>query len=532
LSISQLDKDIAILSPALDKNTVPVVQSIHNAYHYYKLTGRAAGLVELALLLEDENHGWLPQIIKDPMSGITNRFWHLIKALEGIDGANYYVGKLNKFRKMRNMIHYSPGPTKEEIEEAFRLFLEFAEWYYLVYHDLAAIDDESHYKRQLHEGDMLNSRFKVLQYLGGDVHGQTYKVRDLESNERQAFAVKIPFITGALYSLIMKNEKKSRSLFNGHPNIGRIYSSFDLIPAGEAVLLEYFEARTLRTWLKETVLDDKGLSDFLYIIGRVLNALCYIHSKDYVHGAVSPDSILITPENHVKLVSFDYCSHVSSTVELNEKLMRKVTPYSPSDVGGRTKDLDTYALGKVIREAVNGLEVNEPLAVFIAKACGETSRRRYSDGSAMFSEWEKVYPTVHYRVCDKEKEPRKVALVSCTRRKKPYGCSARELYSESERFIDALAFVEAPGNGYDQTYIVSARYGLVDLEQQLAPYDCDLLEFPEEEQTCWAAYITQLLQWKDVGQDCKVVVHADDLYSKLLIKALTDKGITAEKGPF
>ena len=52
----------------------------------------------------------------------------------------------------------------------------------------------------------------------------------------------------------------------------------------------------------------------------------------------------------------------------------------------------------------------------------------------------------------------KIALISCTSRKKSYKCQAKDLYSESSRFQLAFSFAKLIA---DKIFILSAKYGLI-----------------------------------------------------------------------
>ncbi|MGE7649199.1 DUF6884 domain-containing protein [Peribacillus frigoritolerans] len=66
----------------------------------------------------------------------------------------------------------------------------------------------------------------------------------------------------------------------------------------------------------------------------------------------------------------------------------------------------------------------------------------------------------------------KVALVSCTKLKVSYPCSAREMYQESTLFKKAVKFIEQ--HDYDDWFILSAEYGLLRQQNVIDPYDLTL----------------------------------------------------------
>lgn len=72
----------------------------------------------------------------------------------------------------------------------------------------------------------------------------------------------------------------------------------------------------------------------------------------------------------------------------------------------------------------------------------------------------------------------RIALISCTSLKENYRCPAKELYFKSPTFRLAYAFAEIVA---DHTYILSAKYGLVSIDDILAPYNETLLDKTDEQ---------------------------------------------------
>lgn len=62
----------------------------------------------------------------------------------------------------------------------------------------------------------------------------------------------------------------------------------------------------------------------------------------------------------------------------------------------------------------------------------------------------------------------RATLIQCTKTKRSKPAPAKELYDKSGYFRDMVAYAEAQDNPY---YILSARYGLVDPEAMIEPYD-------------------------------------------------------------
>ena len=80
----------------------------------------------------------------------------------------------------------------------------------------------------------------------------------------------------------------------------------------------------------------------------------------------------------------------------------------------------------------------------------------------------------------------RIALISCSKLKADHPCSARKLYAPSQLF--SLSYQYAKRNA-DKVYILSAKYGLVEETDVIAPYDLTLADLPEHRQRDWANYV-------------------------------------------
>ncbi|GLI17221.1 hypothetical protein MTHERMOG20_16750 [Moorella thermoacetica] len=76
----------------------------------------------------------------------------------------------------------------------------------------------------------------------------------------------------------------------------------------------------------------------------------------------------------------------------------------------------------------------------------------------------------------------KIALISCTSRKKAYKCPARELYWESPRFRLAYALAKLVAN---KIFILSAKHGLVPEDRVIEPYNETMIGKSARERREW-----------------------------------------------
>lgn len=117
----------------------------------------------------------------------------------------------------------------------------------------------------------------------------------------------------------------------------------------------------------------------------------------------------------------------------------------------------------------------------------------------------------------------KIALISCTKRKKPYKCKASELYSASTLFSYSYKYAKA--NGY-RVFILSAKHRLVDENAILEPYNETLYGQKADVRKKWAQEVlTQLKQVCNI-QTTEFIILASQIYCEFLIEQLPGENVS------
>ncbi|MDP3058407.1 MAG: hypothetical protein Q8N36_03005, partial [bacterium] len=111
----------------------------------------------------------------------------------------------------------------------------------------------------------------------------------------------------------------------------------------------------------------------------------------------------------------------------------------------------------------------------------------------------------------------KIALLSCTSRKKPYKCKAAELYSESQNFLYAYKYAKMT---CDKVYILSAKYGLVPEYAEIEPYNMTLNEKTLQERIDWSKKVLEDLQAECSLIEDEFLVLAGVSYNKFILPYL------------
>lgn len=117
-----------------------------------------------------------------------------------------------------------------------------------------------------------------------------------------------------------------------------------------------------------------------------------------------------------------------------------------------------------------------------------------------------------FRVRRREPAPR-IGLIACTKSKLSRPAPARELYSASDLFRKASAYCDAHLDGW---FVLSAKYGLVEPDRILAPYDMTLKTMPTPERRLWGTQVAE--QLRRLGE-VTLEAHAGAAYVQPLLEA-------------
>lgn len=110
----------------------------------------------------------------------------------------------------------------------------------------------------------------------------------------------------------------------------------------------------------------------------------------------------------------------------------------------------------------------------------------------------------------------KIAFISCVKTKRNYTCKAQEMYI-SDLFKKSLNYRK---NNYDKTYILSAKYGLLELNDIIHPYEKTLNNMSRIELIKWYNIVL-----KQINVDIKdeLYFHCGIKYRSGLINLLVNK---------
>ena len=118
---------------------------------------------------------------------------------------------------------------------------------------------------------------------------------------------------------------------------------------------------------------------------------------------------------------------------------------------------------------------------------------------------------------------RPLYLVSCVKTKLPRPAKAKDLYV-SDWFRKARAYVEREDTAWR---ILSAKYGLVDPEEVIRPYEKTLITMRKAERRAWAGEVLAALERRLADADA-VVFLAGARYREFIEPWLTSRGVRVD----
>ncbi len=110
-----------------------------------------------------------------------------------------------------------------------------------------------------------------------------------------------------------------------------------------------------------------------------------------------------------------------------------------------------------------------------------------------------------------------VYLISCTKAKQKYSCSAEEMYSPSTLFRVSLNYaLNNVSDKHSQIYILSAKYHLLSLSQGISPYDKSLNSMTKSQAEQWGKITyNQIKETFDINKTNFIVLAGENYIEPL-----------------
>jgi serine/threonine protein kinase len=148
-----------------------------------------------------------------------------------------------------------------------------------------------------------------------------------------------------------------------HPTIVRVFDAGeetvkhdDRVSREPFIVMEYVHGRTLKAVIAEGPMESARA---VAIAEGILTALEYSHRAGVVHRDIKPGNVMITPDEHVKVMDFGIARAVSdssATVAQTTAILGTASYFSPEQAKGEVVDArtDLYSTAVVLFEMLTG----------------------------------------------------------------------------------------------------------------------------------------------------------------------------------
>jgi serine/threonine protein kinase len=177
----------------------------------------------------------------------------------------------------------------------------------------------------LKSGDVIKSRYRILEQLGHKGFGRTYLAEDINRFNKRCILKK--FAPQLQDSCVLNKEEelfeKEASVLCGlqHPQIPKFRELFPYQQENQECLLlvqDYVEGETYHTLLSDRLksgrkFNEAEIEEFL---DQMLPVLAYIHSMGVVHRDISPDNIILSSAEQLPmLIDFGSIKEVEHKIQ-------------------------------------------------------------------------------------------------------------------------------------------------------------------------------------------------------------------------
>jgi DNA-binding winged helix-turn-helix (wHTH) protein len=196
-----------------------------------------------------------------------------------------------------------------------------------------------------------NTRYRIVEKLGGGGMGVVYRAEDLKLGRAVALKLLSPEMAGDPVAVgRFEREARAASALN-HPNICTIYGIEEL-NGQPAIAMELIEGPTLESMLARGPLPvDRAVA----IASQIAEALDAAHTKGIVHRDLKPANVLLSG-SQVKVLDFGVAKMAGADFTLEGPVVGTPRYMSPEQSQGRAVDArtDLYNFGLVLYEMLTG----------------------------------------------------------------------------------------------------------------------------------------------------------------------------------
>jgi serine/threonine protein kinase len=249
------------------------------------------------------------------------------------------------------------------------------------------------------------AHYNLLERLDPAGPGDLYRARDTHRGRTVAVRL-LPLGFPADPTTLVENARSLISL--SHPNVITLFDVGD--HEGRVFLVfEFLKGQSLRAEMGGRPLNVRRALDFAV---QMTDAVADAHAAGFIHGGLSPDSVVVTAKGHTKIPAFELAAHGGYEQTDGELRLRDYD--SPEEARGDRPDerSDIYSVGAILYEmlttrrplhrgasapSASNPHVPKELDDVVLKAVAPNPASRYQSAAALAGELRSVAAIVDAR---------------------------------------------------------------------------------------------------------------------------------------
>lgn len=211
-------------------------------------------------------------------------------------------------------------------------------------------------------GDLAIGRYQYLDKLGSGGMGVVYKVFDIRNQQTVAMKILRDSLSGSSKALDRFFREARIAATIRHRNIVNIYDyNISNLSGQSYIVMEFVDGPPLRDVIDRQFQDTINIplnyiTEILYYMVQLCDALEAAHSKGIVHRDIKPDNIMLNSQGEVKITDFGIVHVEEATFTPTGAMLGTPRYMSPEQVTGGKIDgrSDIYSVGILLYEALVG----------------------------------------------------------------------------------------------------------------------------------------------------------------------------------